>query len=106
MNFSCAGWTALHHAAMAGHKSAVQLLVKRGASVNAVTANGLTPLQVAVEHHNLSCARILRIHMCTLSAGQLGAVHDRTTTAAEISDDDGRQRASPWYECTMEALCR
>ena len=79
---------------MAGHKAAVQLLVKHGGVVDAVTANGMTPLQLAVEHQNLSCARFLRMHICTISAPQSGA--------AANSDDDLQR--GPWFECTMEAL--
>ena len=86
---------------MGGHKSSVQLLVKRGASVNILTANGMNALQVAVEHQNHSCARLLRVYMCTLTAGQSGATHDRSTTETENIDDDGRQRG-PWCEYTVE----
>ena len=84
---------------MAGRRAAAQLLVKHGAAVDAVTANGMSPLQVAVEHQNLSCARFLRMHICTISAPQSGALHGETAS----NDDDDLHRG-PWFECTMEAL--
>jgi ankyrin repeat protein len=59
----CFGWTALHHAALIGHKRAVRLLVEQGrAPLDAQSANGMTPLQLAVEHGNHSCARLLRMY--------------------------------------------
>ena len=47
------GWEPLHEAARGGHKDAVELLVKHGADVNAVSnhGRGKTPLRLAVEEH-------------------------------------------------------
>ena len=42
------GWTALHHAAHALHLNTVQKLLAVGANANAVTAEGETPLMLAV----------------------------------------------------------
>ncbi len=44
-----AGNTALHGAAMAGFNTIVQLLVDRGATVNAENTRGETPLKLAAE---------------------------------------------------------
>jgi hypothetical protein len=41
------GWTFLHHQALAGSVATVQVLLDRGADVNAKTAHGMTPLQLA-----------------------------------------------------------
>jgi len=41
------GQTALHFAAQSGHRSVVELLLKAGANVNAVTRDAKTPLDLA-----------------------------------------------------------
>lgn len=41
------GWTALHYAATNGHAAVAQLLIDKGADVNARTASGITPLYMA-----------------------------------------------------------
>ena len=45
--FEADGWTFLHHAAYQGSREAVELLIARGADVNARVKNGPSPLQVA-----------------------------------------------------------
>lgn len=41
------GWTALHYAAASGQKPMIELLLKNGAEVNAVTERQVTPLYMA-----------------------------------------------------------
>ena len=41
------GWRAIHHAALHGQQKVVDLLVRRGASINSRTVSGLTPLLLA-----------------------------------------------------------
>lgn len=41
------GWTTLHSMALAGSAATVKVLLAHGADANAVTGNGLTPLQLA-----------------------------------------------------------
>lgn len=41
------GWTLLHHQALAGSGSCVNVLLKHGADVNVTTQHGMTPLQLA-----------------------------------------------------------
>lgn len=41
------GWTLLHHQSLAGSLASVKILLDRGADVNAVTNNGMTPLKLA-----------------------------------------------------------
>jgi len=41
------GWTLLHQQALAGSAATVEVLLNAGADVNAVTGNGMTPLQLA-----------------------------------------------------------
>lgn len=69
------GWTALHHAANAGHAECVYHLLKSGAPVNAVSEDGLfTPLHLAVQSKHARCVQqLLRygadVH-CTNGIGQ------------------------------------
>ena len=44
---SCCKWTPLHEAALRDHKETVELLITKGADVNAKTDDGATPLHVA-----------------------------------------------------------
>ncbi len=41
------GWTYLHQLALAGTKTGVEIMLKHGADINAVTSHGLTALQLA-----------------------------------------------------------
>jgi len=42
------GWTALHGAAIGGHKNVAELLIEHGADLNTKTEDGSTPLHIAV----------------------------------------------------------
>ena len=52
------GWTALHYAAVNGHKEIAELLIDNGAEVNAKDNSGYTPLYFA----DGEIAHFLRIH--------------------------------------------
>jgi ankyrin repeat protein len=42
------GWNALHYAAIGGHKEIAELLIAKGADVNAMNGIGKTPLDLAI----------------------------------------------------------
>lgn len=48
------GWQPIHEAARAGHKDAIEFLIKQGADVNSRTHNGagVTPLNIAINAHS------------------------------------------------------
>src|ERR1041384_4234588 len=52
--------TALHEAARGGHLKVVELLVARGADVNAVAFSGLTPLKLALGYRRAEVAAFLK----------------------------------------------
>lgn len=52
-------WTPLHHAAFAGQVELVKLLVKAGASINALSLNRGTPLMNAILSSRPSCVDTL-----------------------------------------------
>ena len=47
-----AGWTALFFAVAEGHIAVANLLINRGANVNARNRQGITPLGLAVQKHD------------------------------------------------------
>ena len=52
----------MHEAAEGGHKKVVELLILKGADINAKNGDGRTPLDLAIEHKNAEIADILRKH--------------------------------------------
>ena len=60
------GWTPLHHAVPDGHKEIAELLIAKGADVNAKVASGpkqgLTPLDAANETNHTEIADLIRKH--------------------------------------------
>ena len=57
-----AGWTPLHTAAERDDEDALELLIKAGADVNAVTGDGRTALRLAVEEDCAEACRVLLEH--------------------------------------------
>jgi len=53
------GWTALHHAAFKGQKEVAELLIDKGADVNAKDKNGGTPLHIASSRGQKEIAELL-----------------------------------------------
>uniref|UniRef100_A0A8D9B6D7 Ankyrin repeat and sterile alpha motif domain-containing protein 1B n=1 Tax=Cacopsylla melanoneura TaxID=428564 RepID=A0A8D9B6D7_9HEMI len=56
------GYSALHHAALNGHKEIVELLLTNEASVNIVDTKGSSPLHLAAWTGNLDIVRLLLCH--------------------------------------------
>lgn len=56
------GLSALHHAAHGGHTDALELLMKKGANINAVSADGSTPLRLAIDDAEVDAALWLLDH--------------------------------------------
>jgi len=56
------GGTPLHVVAHANNRAAAVLLLKKGADVNIVSANGRTPLQETELHKATAVAKLLREH--------------------------------------------
>ena len=54
-----AGWTALHYCAGLGFAELIELLMERGADVNAVDDEGKTPLEVAIDSDQKEIASLL-----------------------------------------------
>lgn len=53
------GWSPLHYAASGPGTAAVQLLLERGAALNARSPNGTTPLMMAAKYGAIDAARLL-----------------------------------------------
>ena len=56
------GMTPLHYAALDGYKEVAELLIAKGADVNAKIIVGSTPLDWAVEEGHTETANLLRKH--------------------------------------------
>ncbi len=57
--------TALHYAAKGGYADRVELLLSRGANINALDSNSWTPLEVAREHGKADIVALLSRHSST-----------------------------------------
>lgn len=55
-----AGWTALHYCAGLGFVELAEVLIQRGADINALDDEGKTPLRVAIESDRQEVAELLR----------------------------------------------
>ena len=55
-------WTPLHIAANKSHKETIELLIAKGADVNAKDKSGNTPLYTAVRRKRTKTAALLRKH--------------------------------------------
>ena len=62
VNAKASGWTPLAVAAHRGHKEVAELLITKGADVNAKDNNGGTPLDVAIQLKRTEIADLLRKH--------------------------------------------
>ena len=56
------GLNPLHHATAVGHKEIAELLITKGADVNAKEEDGGTPLDMAIQFKELETADLLRKH--------------------------------------------
>ena len=56
------GWTPLHYAALFGEKEIAELLIAKGAKVNAKNKNDNTPLDKAIKENHTEIAALLRKH--------------------------------------------
>jgi len=54
------GWTPLHYAATGGSLEAIELLLAKGADINALSPNGSTPLMLAAGYGGEDSAELLR----------------------------------------------
>ena len=61
MNVRGGGVTPLHHAATQDHKKIAELLITKGADVNAKDEDGGTPLDVAIQFKELEIADLIRV---------------------------------------------
>ncbi len=63
IEISDGGWTPFYAAAYTGHRQVAQLLLDKGADVNAETSDeGQTPLEVAEEKGHKEIVELLRKH--------------------------------------------
>lgn len=80
------GWTPLHYAATGPEPRMVSLLLDRGASVDALSPNGSTPLMMAARYGAMDSADLL------LARGaDAGRVNERQLTAADFARAAGRE---------------
>ncbi|KKY23431.1 putative vegetative incompatibility protein het-e-1 [Phaeomoniella chlamydospora] len=66
------GRTAVLLAAQNGHSDALQVLLKRGGSVNAMTTRGFTPLIAAAMHGHTACVELLLRYRVNVEAMIVG----------------------------------
>ena len=62
-------WTPLHFAAMRGHAGVVEILLGRGASIEAVNKSNVTPLQIAAQNHHTNVVKLLEDKATKVNGG-------------------------------------
>jgi ankyrin repeat protein len=81
------GWSPLHYAASGPGTEAVQLLIERGAALDARSPNGTTPLMMAAKYGAIDAARLL------LARGADPKLRNELgLDAAEFARQAGRER--------------
>ena len=82
-----AGWSPLHYAATAPDEGPMKLLLASGATVDARSPNGTTPLMMAADHGPSTCVGLL------LAAGaRVDLKNDLGLTAVDFARQRGRDR--------------
>ena len=81
------GFAPLHYAAEGGYNEIVELLIDKGANVNAKDENGATPQDLAIQFKEFETASLLRKH---------GGKHE-TIHSADVSDEDGSRHRNFVY---------
>jgi ankyrin repeat protein len=66
------GWTLLHAAAFKGRRQLVELLVAKGADVDALSGHGFTPLADAAHKGHVGCVRVLLAAGASVACRPLG----------------------------------
>merc|ERR1711871_525937 len=61
-NMKSGGFTALHHATIHGHERVAEILLEKGADMNAQDEDGFTPLHHAARRGNAKLAKVLLDH--------------------------------------------
>lgn len=83
------GWTALHYAASGPSVPVLALLLDRGATIDARSPNGTTPLMMAARYGSIDGAELL------LARGaDRTLVNERQLSAADFADAAGREALS------------
>lgn len=81
------GWTPLHYAASGPEPAAVQMLLERGARIEALSPNKTTPLMMAARYGNTDSAELLLARGANAKAR-----NDAGLTAADFARSAGRDR--------------
>ena len=87
------GWTPLHYAATGPEAALVAMLLDKGASINARSPNGSTPLMMAARYGSEDSARLL------LARGaDTGLRNERNLSAADFARSAGRDALATQLE--------
>ncbi|KAH8897603.1 ankyrin [Thozetella sp. PMI_491] len=77
--------TALHFASINGHSKTIQLLLARGADVNATNTYGTLPVGLAIKNGQMASAKVLLANGAKLGS-QIGWAEEQMTYLSEIQD--------------------
>lgn len=109
--------TALHYAVLAPFPEAIDLLLEKGANIDARLPNGQTPLMLATIKANLATIKRLLAAgadpnipdtdghtplMVASRAGYVVAVANLLASGASIESKDTQKRTALWYACKYE----
>ena len=109
-------WTPLHSAALKGHQEIAELLIAKGADVNAKDGGGETPLDQAIKYNHTETIDLLRKHggktgvelsiQKAVKAGDVEVVKQHLSAGTDVNAKNDRGWTHPLHSAARHGITR